>query len=63
METKEAIDILIANAVCYCSDLYCDDHCPFYGKEQDECGHCVSDYDNRITEAVKTIIKENNNAI
>ena len=58
MEIKEAIDVLIANTVCCCPDLYCDDHCPYYVEEKDEFGHCKADYETKIKEAVETIIKE-----
>ena len=63
METKEAIDILIANAVCCCYELNCMDHCPYYVEKEDELDFCKVDYESKLKEAVETIIKERKDAI
>ena len=63
MDKKEAIDILIANAVCCCSELNCMDHCPYYVEKDGELDYWKVDYETKIKEAVETIIKERKDAI
>lgn len=53
MNKKEAINILIANAVCVCSKLHCDVDCPFYHGDSEEC--LVEDFDELLPEAVQTL--------
>lgn len=56
MSDKEALDILIANAVCISPKLHCDDDCPFYQGEDEECKY---DLTNELLEkAVKHLNKE-----
>lgn len=53
MTKKEAINILIANAVCVSPKLHCDDDCPYYK-------NCIDDgIELKLEEAVK-ILRRNN---
>jgi hypothetical protein len=37
MGREEAINVLIASAVCCAVGLNCEDHCPFYSNDQSKC--------------------------
>ena len=52
MTKKEAIETLIALAVCSDSKLHCDDDCPFYDKR------CEDNFEDNVAEAVKILNKE-----
>ena len=54
MSKQEAINILIANAVCSSTELYCDTDCPFY-EEDRECKYVREDNDFELKEAVNTL--------
>ena len=58
MNKKEALDTLIALAVCSDSKLHCDTDCPFY--VETETGQCNVKFENNISEAVKTLKGDNN---
>ena len=53
MTREEAINILIAVAVCSTEYLYCDEHCPFYHPEGVRV--CNEWNDEMAKEAVETI--------
>ena len=53
MTNEEAINILIAVAVCSTEYLYCDEHCPFYHPEGVRV--CNEWNDEMAKEAVETI--------
>lgn len=54
MDKEKALNILIANAVCYDNkELNCIDHCPLYDKATEDCKY---DWEEKVSEAVKTII-------
>ena len=52
MTKKEAIETLVALAVCSDSKLHCDDDCPFYDKR------CEDNFEDNVAEAVKILNKE-----
>ena len=57
MNKKEAINILIANAVCIDPKLHCDDDCPYY-KENKDCKYMDKQFE--LKEAVYTLKGEEN---
>ena len=57
MNKKEAINILIANAVCIDPKLHCDDDCPYYVENK---GCKYMDKQFELKEAVYTLKGEEN---
>lgn len=61
MDEKEAMNTLIALAVCSSSELCCDKDCPFYNEtKKEKCTYLHKDF--KLKEAVK-ILKEDNDRI
>ena len=59
MSEDEAIQILIALAVCSDAKLYCDEDCPFYNENEEELlGNCNIEFENKLYEAVKVLNKK-----
>lgn len=54
MNKKEALNILIANAVCSEPKLRCDNDCPYY-KEDKDCKYVKKYMDFELKEAVDTL--------
>ncbi len=53
MTKQEALDTLVALAVCSDSRLHCDTDCPFY--KETENGSCDVVFEPKLEEAVKTL--------
>ncbi len=51
MNKEEAINILIANAVCASTELHCDTDCPFYMKCE------ILNFKTELPKAVKRLNK------
>ena len=59
MSEDEAIQILIALAVCSDAKLSCDEDCPFYNENEEELlGNCNIEFENKLYEAVKVLNKK-----
>jgi hypothetical protein len=57
MDKKEAINTLIALAVCSSPELYCDEDCPFYDETKNE--ECTYEHkDFKLKEAIKVLKEE-----
>lgn len=57
MNKKDAINILIGNAVCIDPELHCDEDCPFYNGDED-CKYINKEFE--LKEAVKTLLETRN---
>ena len=60
MTKKEAINELIALAVCIEPKLHCDDDCPYYKEEKEDFDCCNRYGDFKLEEAVKILRGDEN---
>lgn len=59
MNEDEAIQILIALAVCSDAKLSCDEDCPFYNEDEEKItSNCNVEFEDKIYEAVKVLNKK-----